>query len=233
MAKRRILSWFCLWISCISQKLWLAELWLLLEICVGLGWEQLGVKGENHFSHYSLNLSQGRNVPTFFFFLFSKPHISAKIVKWQRWVKGRKISHCGSTRENCWEQCAGSVIPSCLYFNFLDCHRILVLCSSTLVNWVFFFSGLVILSSKMASSVSRLLNSDLLKKAVINVCLWNPGWLCRRSPGIQSIWQRSAPGFLFCAGENSGVFISSSLKEETLQTWWQNPTFQAAAPAND
>lgn len=171
--------------------------------------------------------------PLFFFFLFSKPHISAKIVKWQRWVKGRKISHCGSTRENCWEQCAGSVIPSCLYFNFLDCHRILVLCSSTLVNWVFFFSGLVILSSKMASSVSRLLNSDLLKKAVINVCLWNPGWLCRRSPGIQSIWQRSAPGFLFCAGENSGVFISSSLKEETLQTWWQNPTFQAAAPAND
>lgn len=56
---------------------------LLLEICVGLGWEQLGVKGENHFSHYPLHLSQVRNVPTFFF-SFSKPHISAKIVKWQR-----------------------------------------------------------------------------------------------------------------------------------------------------
>lgn len=45
------------------------------EICVGLGWEQLGVKGENHFCHYPLNLSQVRMFPLLFIFFFPKPKI--------------------------------------------------------------------------------------------------------------------------------------------------------------
>lgn len=66
------------------KKPCLAELCLLLEICVGLGWER--EKTTSLITLY-IYLKEGM-FPLLFFcfvlFLSSKPHISANIVTWQR-----------------------------------------------------------------------------------------------------------------------------------------------------
>lgn len=143
VAKRRSLSGFWLptyWLAAsVAPKLWIAELWLLLEICSGLGTRTARGRREGE-SAFLINLKIHLKWECSHLLSF-EPHISAKIVKMAEMSKGGgEISHSDSMRENF--RAAGSsvlVLPfqAVLYFNFLGCFGILFICSSTPVNWGF------------------------------------------------------------------------------------------------